>query len=89
MNAIVPSPIMTPQSERWVVTLRKKKGWSENLAENERRYTAEYSPPAGAAAQPPPMKSPQPRQLPHASPRSDYTTGASLRVDGGVSLRGR
>jgi NAD(P)-dependent dehydrogenase (short-subunit alcohol dehydrogenase family) len=86
VNAIVPGTIMTPQSERWVVTLRKQKGWSDDLAENERRYTTEYSP------QPVPRLG-RPDEIAAvaaflASPRSDYTTGASLRVDGGVS-RGR
>jgi NAD(P)-dependent dehydrogenase (short-subunit alcohol dehydrogenase family) len=82
VNAVVPGTMLTPASERWIVTLRKQKGWSEDFAENERRYTSEHRP------QPVPRLG-RPAEIAAAvtflaSPRSDYTTGATLLVDGGV-----
>lgn len=86
VNAVIPGTVMTPQAERWIVTLRKQKGWSDDLAENERIYTSEFAP------QPVPRLG-RPAEIAAAvaflaSPRSDYTTGATLRVDGGT-LSGR
>lgn len=83
VNVVIPGTVLTPQSERWILTLRAQKGWSDDFAENERRYTSEFSP------QPVPRLG-RPEEIGAAvaflaSPRSDYTTGAALRVDGGSS----
>lgn len=83
VNAVIPGTVMTPQAERWMVALREQRGWSNDLAENERIYTRELS------AQPVPRLG-RPNEIAAAvtflaSPRSDYTTGAALRVDGGSS----
>lgn len=86
VNAVIPGTIMTPQSKRWVVTLGKQKGWADDLAEQERRYTTEHSPqPVPRLGRPPEIAA---AVVFLASPRSDYTTGATLQVDGGV-LKGR
>jgi NAD(P)-dependent dehydrogenase (short-subunit alcohol dehydrogenase family) len=81
VNAVIPGNVLTPQSERWILTLREQKGWSDDFAENERRYTTEFSP------QPVPRLG-RPEEIAAAvtflaSPRSDFTTGAVLRIDGG------
>src|SRR5262249_21746882 len=86
VNGVIPGTVMTPQAETWVLTLRKQNNWPEDMAENERTYTSQFSP------QPVPRLG-RPAEIAAAvvflaSPRSDYTTGAMLRVDGG-SARGR
>jgi NAD(P)-dependent dehydrogenase (short-subunit alcohol dehydrogenase family) len=83
VNAVIPGTVMTPQAERWIATLRRQHGWPDDLAENERTYTREFSP------QPVPRLG-RPAEIAAAvaflaSPRSDYTTGAMLRVDGGAA----
>jgi NAD(P)-dependent dehydrogenase (short-subunit alcohol dehydrogenase family) len=79
VNAIVPGTVMTPQAARWIDTLGNQNGWPEDFAERERIYTQERQPIsrlgraeeiAAAVAF-------------LASPRSDFTTGALLRIDGG------
>jgi len=84
VNAVVPGTVLTPQSLRWIETLRKQNGWSDDLAENERIYTTDFSP------QPVPRLG-RPAEIAAAvtflaSPRSDYTTGTTLRIDGGSSM---
>jgi len=81
VNVVIPGTVLTPQSRRWILTLREQNGWSEDFAENERTYTSQFSP------QPVPRLG-RPEEIAAAvaflaSPRSDYTTGAALRVDGG------
>ena len=83
VNAIVPGTVMTPQAERWIVTVRQQQGWPDDLAENERVYVRQFAP------QPVPRLG-RPAEIAAAvaflaSPRSDYTTGATLRIDGGAS----
>lgn len=83
VNAVIPGMILTPQSERWITTIRKQKGWPDDFADNERRYTSEFSP------QPVPRLG-RPAEIAAAvaflaSPRSDYTTGTTLRLDGGAA----
>jgi 3-oxoacyl-[acyl-carrier protein] reductase len=86
VNAVIPGTVLTPQAERWISTLRQQRGWPNDLAENERVYTTEFSPQ-------PVLRLGRPAEIAAAvtflaSPRSDYTTGATLRVDGG-SAKGR
>ena len=77
--------MLTPQSERWLLTMRQQRGWSDDFAENERLYTRDVSP------QPIPRLG-RPAEIAAAvaflaSPRSDYTTGTLMRVDGGAKGR--
>ena len=83
VNGVAPGTILTPQSLRWIETLRKQHGWTDELAENERIYTSEFSP------QPVPRLG-RPAEIAAAvaflaSPLSAYTTGTTLRIDGGVT----
>jgi 3-oxoacyl-[acyl-carrier protein] reductase len=86
VNAIIPGTVLTPQAERWILTLRQQNGWSDDFAENERIYTREFSPQPIARLGRPAEIAAAVAFL--ASPRSDFTTGASLRIDGGM-YRGR
>lgn len=82
VNAIAPGTVLTPQAERWIDTVKEQNGWEGDFAECERRYTQEF------------VQQPVPRlgrveeiaaaAAFLASPLSDFTTGAVLRVDGGV-----
>lgn len=81
VNVVIPGTVLTPQAERWILTLREQNGWPADFAENERTYTSQFSP------QPVPRLG-RPEEIAAAvaflaSPRSDYTTGAALRIDGG------
>jgi NAD(P)-dependent dehydrogenase (short-subunit alcohol dehydrogenase family) len=83
VNVVIPGTVLTPQAERWILTLREQNGWSDDFAENERLYTSEFSP------QPVPRLG-RAEEIAAAvaflaSPRSDFTTGAALRIDGGSS----
>jgi NAD(P)-dependent dehydrogenase (short-subunit alcohol dehydrogenase family) len=83
VNAVIPGTILTPAVERWLVTLRAQLGWSDDFAENERLYTESVTPQ-------PVRRLGRPREIAVAvallaSPLSGYTTGASLRIDGGTS----
>ena len=74
---------MTPAVERWLVTLKAQLGWGDDEAENERIYTSEITPQ-------PIRRLGRPREIAVAvallaSPLSGYTTGASLRIDGGTA----
>jgi NAD(P)-dependent dehydrogenase (short-subunit alcohol dehydrogenase family) len=81
VNAIVPGTVLTPQAERWINTLGEQNGWAEDFAERERIYTQDWGgqpiPRLGRAAE----IAAAAAFL--ASPRSDFTTGAVLRIDGG------
>lgn len=82
VNAIAPGTVLTPQAERWIETVKEQNGWDGDFADCERRYTQEF------------VQQPVPRlgrveeiaaaAAFLASPLSDFTTGAVLRVDGGV-----
>lgn len=81
VNAIVPGAVLTPQTERWINTLGEQNGWPQDFAERERIYTQDFG-------QQPVARLGRPDEIAAAvallaSPRSDYTTGASLRIDGG------
>ena len=83
VNCIVPGSIMTPAVQRWIETLRREREWPEDLEECERRFVSER------AAQPVPRLG-RPREIAAAaallaSPLSGYTTGAFLRIDGGIA----
>ena len=81
VNAVIPGTILTPQAERWIGSLAAQNDWPDDFAERERIYTREYG------AQPVPRLG-RPEEIAAAvaflaSPRSDFTTGARLRIDGG------
>ncbi len=82
VNSVVPGTIMTPNNERRIATLREQRGWSDDFAENERRYTDDFIPqPVKRLGRPEEIAA---AVLFLASPLSGYTTGASIRVDGGA-----
>jgi NAD(P)-dependent dehydrogenase (short-subunit alcohol dehydrogenase family) len=81
VNAIVPGTVLTPQAERWINTLAVQNKWPDDFSERERIYTQDYG------AQPVPRLG-RAEEIAAAaaflaSPRSDFTTGALLRIDGG------
>ena len=81
VNAIVPGTVLTPQAERWINTVAAQNDWPEDFATRERLYTTDF------AAQPIPRLG-RAEEIAAAaaflaSPRSDFTTGAMLRIDGG------
>lgn len=81
VNAIVPGTVLTLQAERWIDTVAEQNGWPADFAERERLYTRDFS------EQPVPRLG-RPEEIAAAaaflaSPRSDFTTGALLRIDGG------
>lgn len=86
VNAVIPGTVLTPQAQRWIETLGAQNGWPDDFAERERLYTREFS------AQPI-TRLGRVDEIAAAvaflaSPRSDFTTGALLRIDGG-NTRGR
>ena len=81
VNAVVPGTVLTPQAKRWIVTLAKQEGWPDDFAEQERIFTQERG-------QQPVPRLGRAEEIAAAvaflaSPRSDFTTGALLRIDGG------
>jgi NAD(P)-dependent dehydrogenase (short-subunit alcohol dehydrogenase family) len=81
VNAVVPGTVLTPQAKRWIVTLAKQGGWPDDFAEQERIFTQERG-------QQPVPRLGRAEEIAAAvtflaSPRSDFTTGALLRIDGG------
>jgi 3-oxoacyl-[acyl-carrier protein] reductase len=82
-NVIVPGMVLTDVAEGFLEQLRDRFGWPDDAEEIMRRYTAEVTP------QPVPRFG-DPAEIAAAvaflaSPLSNYTTGATLRVDGGMT----
>ena len=83
VNCIVPGTIVTPAVQRWIQTVQRQRGWPDDPQESERRYVEEH------AAQAVPRLG-RPREIAVAaallaSPLCGYTTGAFLRIDGGMA----
>lgn len=84
VNAVIPGNVLSPAVERWLETLKQQRGWGDDPVENERIYIS-------SADAPQPIKRlGRPREIATAvtllaSPLSDYTTGAFIRVDGGAA----
>ena len=83
VNCIIPGAVMTPAIERWIEKLAGQRGWTGDFAEKERLYVEER------AAQSV-LRLGRPREIAAAaallaSPLSDYTTGAFLRIEGGMA----
>jgi len=82
VNVIAPGTVLTPMARRWIETVKAQQGWDGDFAEAERRYTGEW-------AEQPVRRLGRVEEIAAmaaflASPRSDFTTGAVIRVDGGV-----
>ena len=75
---------MTPQSLEFLLTLRDQLGWPDDLAEIERRYATQIFPQTIPRIGKPQEIGVAVTLL--ASPLSDYTTGATWRIDGGTSI---
>jgi len=82
VNAIAPGTVLTPQARRWIETVSEQNGWDGTFDDWERRYTGEW------VGQPVPrlgrVEEIAAAATFLASPLSDFTTGAIMRVDGGV-----
>jgi NAD(P)-dependent dehydrogenase (short-subunit alcohol dehydrogenase family) len=83
VNTIAPGTIMTPGIEHFMDSMVGQPGWAETRAANEEIYASKIYP------QPVPRLG-KPMEIAAAvallaSPLSDYTTGALLRIDGGIS----
>jgi 3-oxoacyl-[acyl-carrier protein] reductase len=82
VNAIAPGTVLTPQARRWIETVSAQNGWDGTFEDWERRYTGEW------VGQPVPrlgrVEEIAAAAAFLASPLSDFTTGAIMRVDGGV-----
>lgn len=83
VNAIAPGTIMTPGIEHFMDAMAGQPGWAETREANEQIYTSKLYP------QPIPRLG-KPSEIAAAvallaSPLSDYTTGALVRIDGGIS----
>lgn len=82
VNAVIPGTVITPAIERWIDTVAQQNQWPGDAAEHERRYverTGQSLTRLGRA-----------REIAAAvaflaSPLSGYTTGAFLRIEGGLS----
>lgn len=82
VNAIAPGTVLTPQAERWIETVKAQQGWEGDFAEAERRYTTEW-------VEQPVRRLGRVEEIAAAaaflaSPRSDFTTGLVMRIDGGA-----
>jgi 3-oxoacyl-[acyl-carrier protein] reductase len=83
VNTIAPGTIMTPGIEHFMDAMAGQPGWGATREENESIYARTLYP------QPIPRLG-KPSEIAAAvallaSPLSDYTTGAMLRIDGGIS----
>jgi NAD(P)-dependent dehydrogenase (short-subunit alcohol dehydrogenase family) len=83
VNTIAPGMILTPGIEHHMDSMAGQPGWADTRAENEKLYCTVHYP------QPIPRPG-RPSEIAAAvsmlsSPRSDYTTGSMLRIDGGAS----
>ena len=83
VNTIAPGTIMTPGIESFMASMIGQPGWADTREANEEIYASQLYP------QPVPRlgKSEEIAAAVAliASPLSDYTTGAQLRIDGGIS----
>ena len=85
VNTIISGLVMTAAARAYVEHLRDANGWPGGEAEMQQRYISEFNPQLV-------RRLGRPQEIASAvaflaSPLSDYTTGATLRVDGG-QIRG-
>jgi NAD(P)-dependent dehydrogenase (short-subunit alcohol dehydrogenase family) len=82
VNAIAPGTVLTPQAARWIETVREQEGWEGTFADWEKRYTGEWvGQPVARLGR---VEEIAAAAAFLASPLSDFTSGAIMRVDGGV-----
>jgi 3-oxoacyl-[acyl-carrier protein] reductase len=84
VNSIEPGMIFTAGSVEFLHTLRDQLGWPDDMAEIQRRYATEIFPQSIERLGKPEEIAAAVTFI--ASPLSDYTTGATWRVDGGTSV---
>lgn len=83
VNCVIPGAILTPAIERWIASMASQRGWTGDFADHEKLYVEER------ATQSVPRLG-RPREIAAAvallaSPLSGYTTGAFLRIEGGMA----
>jgi 3-oxoacyl-[acyl-carrier protein] reductase len=83
VNTISPGLVMTPGIAHYMDSMAGQPGWANTREENERLFTTNIAPQPIARGGKPEEIAAAVALL--ASPLSDYTTGAMLRIDGGVS----
>jgi 3-oxoacyl-[acyl-carrier protein] reductase len=84
VNTIEPGMFMTTQSREFLMTLRDQNGWPDDIEEIQRRYCDDVFPQTIKRLGKPEEIGLAVTLL--ASPYSDYTTGATWRIDGGTSI---
>jgi NAD(P)-dependent dehydrogenase (short-subunit alcohol dehydrogenase family) len=84
VNTIEPGMCVSAQAIEFLLTLRDQNGWPDDMDEIQRRYCDEVFPQTIKRLGKPEEVALAVTLL--ASPHSDYTTGATWRIDGGTSI---
>lgn len=81
VNTVSPGMVFTPAARGWMTSVANERGWGEDFAEIERRFTREVIPLSVARIGRPEDVGRLIAFL--ASPLAAYVTGANFRIDGG------
>jgi 3-oxoacyl-[acyl-carrier protein] reductase len=81
VNTVSPGMVLTPAAHGWMTSVARERGWGEDSAEIERRFTREVIPLSVDRIG-------RPEDIGRliaflASPLAAYVTGANFRIDGG------